>query len=121
MVEARLDDGQHLVAIQAGAWIVRPEHVHQRQRVRGRRHVGGVECGDLGGIVDDRFQLLRHDRAKLRRSLGYEPNFLRFELLQDARGGLPTHGQQQRCDLLRSAQPSNNSLHGGSYSAVEKA
>ena len=40
-----------------GRDVVGPEHVHQRQRMRGRRHAVEVERGDVGGVVEDRAEL----------------------------------------------------------------
>ena len=50
--------GQHLVAVEAGLDHVVAQHVAQRQRVGGRRHAGGVEGRDVGGVLEDGAELL---------------------------------------------------------------
>ena len=46
------------VASQARAHVVGPQHVDERQRVRGGRHPVGVERRDLCGVLEDHVELL---------------------------------------------------------------
>ena len=50
MILDRWSDREHLIPVEARARLVRPEDVADRKRVRGRRHAGHVESGDIVGV-----------------------------------------------------------------------